>query len=446
MIRKRPRVFALPDVPWIGVEVGWQTKYTHLAPALVCLLDEHLNRSLYIVGATGSGKSVVIVHLIAQEIMRRRSFALLDMRGDLANVALELLALCVDARLVAFLDFRERNRPLGFNPLKGAGEPYIRALGVQDVIAANADSWGVQLAETLRNALLLLALHGCALADLESLFYNAMVRRQLLEKTQDERLRGFWERYDAMSAERQATLAAPVLNKVSLLLATDGLRKVYGHHAPLDLGVHLNTRGSATIGSFAVDELHAAGRMSGALFLSSLCREVFSRVDTPESERVLIRLFVDEFENFGMAEFETILAEGRRFGLSCVIAHQTLAQVPHKTRSVILGNVGTIIAFRTSREDAAVLSRHVTGDPKALNLAELPTGVAYVCRQGHEPILTEINAPLIIDVGRMSPAARAYRQALRDQIPLSSAEPKGEAKPQSDSKKPGSDPSLEDWL
>src|SRR5207253_7000538 len=144
--------------------------------------------------------------------------------------------------------------------------------------------------------------------------------------------------------------------------STQALRRMLGHSHLLDLGRHLDTPGSIFLVSLAVDELHAAGRMVGRLALANLCREIFARVGIPESMRNPVRVFIDEFEHFGLSEIETVLAEGPRFGLSLVVAHQTLAQLSPRMRSMVLANVGTNVIFRRGREAGATLSRDLAGD------------------------------------------------------------------------------------
>lgn len=196
-----------------------------------------------------------------------------------------------------------------------------------------------------------------------------------------------------MSDDKRSSMIAPVLNKVSALFATRTLRNLLGHPRPFDLKAHLDRKGSITLVSLAVDETHGSGRMLGSLVLSSICREVFSRVHVPEERRNPVRVVVDEFENFGMPDFESILAEGRRFKLHAVLAHQTLAQLSPKMRSLILGNVGTKLVFRTGRDDSATLSRDIFGDT-SFDFTKLPTGEAIFWSRNAEPVHVETNEPL----------------------------------------------------
>ncbi len=435
-----------PPVPrhWIGVRKHWQRICRSLGEALVSLPPEALETHGLVIGATGSGKTNLIHHLCAQDILRGHSVVVLDARGDLSIAILELAARAkVDPSRLTFLNLREKDRPTGFNPLSGDGEAYYRALCVLDAVAAESDSWGVQIAETLRNAVLLLAEAKGTLTELESLFYNPHSRRALMQRAYSENVLAFWQRYNQLSPDRQGALAGPVLNKVSMLFATETLRKVLGHFEPLDLARCVNTPGSIILVSLAVDELHSAGWMLGSIFLSSLCREIFSRTELAESQRVPVRVYVDEFEHFGMREFESILAEGRRFKCSAILAHQTLAQLTPKMRSMILGNVGVKVVFRAARHDADILCKDLTGNIKSFDLAAFKIGEALVWRRGEEPVHVEVNAPLIRDVGRPSVAAQKLLHAIRMRTPLVREVPPQTPKDDFPDEEP---PSLGAWL
>lgn len=444
---------------WIGVEACWHLYSDEPWKHFASVTPDQLASHTYIIGATGSGKTVLIHHLVAQDLERGHSICVLDLRGDLVSAVLELCAGRVNPAKVKVIDLREKERAFGFNPLSGPGEPYFRALSVLDVIASESESWGVQLAETLRNGLLLLAESAGSLTDLESLLFDSGFRISLLIRSKDEPLLGFWRRFDQLSPDRQMALATPVLNKVSALLATQTLRRILGHQEPVDLGTHLNTKGSVLLVSLAVDELHASGRMMGSLILSAICREIFSRVHILESERNGVRLYVDEFEHFGLKEFDSILVEGRKFGLSAVIAHQSLAQLSPKLRAQILGNVGMKFVFRLGYDDGQALGKDIFRDPKFYNFTELPVGYCVMWQKDSGDIEIEVNEPLIANVGQLSSEGRAFVRAVYDHAPrfierthpeaIQTESPPPPTPPQTPTKQPrrnSKPPSLEDWL
>ncbi|HVT12457.1 MAG TPA: helicase HerA-like domain-containing protein [Fimbriimonadaceae bacterium] len=109
-----------------------------------------LARHTYILGATGCGKTSLILRLIEQDLKRGHTVAVVDLRGDLVRGVLGLCdRLEIDPERVTLLDLREKQRVQGFNPLSGAGEPYVRALHVLDVVQLEAESWGVHVLPNL---------------------------------------------------------------------------------------------------------------------------------------------------------------------------------------------------------------------------------------------------------------------------------------------------------
>lgn len=353
-----------------------------------------LSRHAYILGSTGCGKTSLILQLIEKDLQDGHSLVILDMRGDLVAGALSLCeSKGVDPKRVRLLDLREKNLVQGFNPLAGAGEPFIRALHVLDVVAAESASWGVQLEETLRSALLVLAGAREPLTKIAQLFYDPNFRRHCLHPASDEDLIAFWDRYDAMSVEKQQSWALPVLNKVSSLLAVPNLRKVLCGNPELNLGEVLNERGSVLLVALAVDEFHRSSRMLGSLVVSAIAREILGRVEIPERDRNPVRLYVDEFENMASESFEGLIAEGRRFKLSLILSHQTLSQIQHRLRSVIRNNVGVQLLFQCGFEDARSLANEL---PEGLGMAqirELTVGQAIVMTRDGEAGTVQFNAP-----------------------------------------------------
>jgi hypothetical protein len=374
------------------------------------LTPKDLARHAYLLGSTGCGKTTAILKLIEADLRSDHSFVVVDLRGDLVAGAVGVCAqLDIAPSRITLLDLRDPNCQTGFNPLCGAGEPHIRALHVLDVIAQEAESWGVQLEETLRSALLLLATAGEPLTKLESLFYNRPFRSACLGKTTDESLTGFWARYDHMNPDRQQSWALPVLNKVTSLLAVSTLRTILSGENDLALGNLLNTKGHIFLVALAVDELHRSSRMLGSLIVSAISREMMARVNVPERNRNPVRLYVDEFENMASESFEGLIAEGRRFGLTLVLSHQTLSQLPIKLRSIIRNNVGLQILFQCGFEDASHVARELPDGIEAASIRELEPGQAYLMKRDGTADLIQFSPPKKAAAAKHS---KAYRTSI----------------------------------
>lgn len=343
----------------------------------VGLQPNDLARHAYVLGSTGSGKTNLILKLLERDIERGQSVVVLDLRGDLVGRALGLCrSLDVHSGRVVILDLREKEWIVGFNPLQGDGEPFIRALHLLDTVRRESESWGVQLEETMRNGFLLLAHAGRSVTDLEQLLFDMAFLDDLLLQCDDPAVIGFFERYKNLSEDKQLSWALPVLNKVTPLFATKGLRALFGCGKSLWLDNILSTKGTILLVSLAIDELHGSARMLGSLIVAAISRAMLARVDIPEAKRNPVRLYVDEFENMASDAFESLIAEGRRFKLSLILSHQNLAQVPPKLRSVIRNNVGLQVLFACGFQDAIELHRELPdgfeiGDLLALKPGEM---------------------------------------------------------------------------
>jgi hypothetical protein len=83
-----------------------------------------------------------------------------------------------------------------------------------------------------------------------------------------------------------------------------------------------------------------------------------SRSDIPDiKDRRPFYLYVDEFQNFATDSFATILSEARKYGLNLTVANQYISQMSDTVRDAVFGNVGTMISFRVSADDAPILAK-----------------------------------------------------------------------------------------
>jgi hypothetical protein len=97
-------------------------------------------------------------------------------------------------------------------------------------------------------------------------------------------------------------------------------------------------------------------RLLGGMLITKIQIAAMERVDIPEKDRVDFYLYVDEFQNFAVDSFASILSEARKYRLNLIMAHQYIAQLDNNgstaVRDAVFGNVGTIITFRVGSPDA----------------------------------------------------------------------------------------------
>jgi len=396
----------------------------------VTLPEAARRRHLYLIGATGSGKTSALLALLDADLARARTAVVLDLRGDLVDRVLARLAASGGAdawgeRLV-LLDLRAEEWAVGFNPLAGPGQAWSRALHTLAVLRQQADSWGVQLEETLRCALLALAENSDAgapdsdgpdagtLADVEPLLTDAGFRARALARVTDAGTRAFFRRYDALGAERQSAWALPVLNKVSPFLAAPALRRMLAARRGLSFTDLLDgPPGRVVLLALAADRLHGAARLAGQLLMSALEAAVMARSARPEAARAPVGVYVDEFEHFAGAQFASLLQEGRRMGCGLTLSHQNLAQLPADLRGVLRGNVGTQLLFQVGAADAAELAPEFAfGEGREAARAALMAqgvGEAHLLRRGEPPV--RLRLPPSSDPPADPARVRALREA-----------------------------------
>jgi hypothetical protein len=97
----------------------------------------------------------------------------------------------------------------------------------------------------------------------------------------------------------------------------------------------------------------------GSFIATGLQHAAMQRAAVPAAAREDFYLHIDEFQNFTTDAFAGVLSEARKYGLSLTCAHQYLAQLSSEIADAVFGNVGSIISFRVSSEDAERLAREV---------------------------------------------------------------------------------------
>src|SRR3984893_1208010 len=190
-----------------------------ISGAATMLAAEARRRHLYIVGQTGTGKSTLLLNLIAQDLVAGEGLALLDPHGDLAEAVLLHIPRDRTNDLV-YLNPADSARPIGFNPLSAVPEA-LKPIVADGVVSAFRhvwpESWGPRLDYILTNALrALLDLAGGTLLMLPRLLIDEAFRVRLIEQhVGDPLVRSFWQNeYAGYSDHFRAEAISPIQNKI----------------------------------------------------------------------------------------------------------------------------------------------------------------------------------------------------------------------------------------
>lgn len=333
---------------------------------------------LYIIGQTGTGKSTLLGNMIVEEIAYGQGLCLIDPHGDLAQALTPLLR---DNDI--YWDVADPQSSYGYNPLTRTSDALrpLVASGLIDALKKQwAEAWGVRMEHLLRYAILaLLEQPRADLRDIVRLFIDRAFRTEILERVRDPQVRQFWKfEFPAMNYKTAVDGVAPIANKLGAFLAHPVIRRAITEpKTPLRFR-KLMDEGQILIVNLAKGQVGSdIANVLGGLLTASLLNAALSRHDQPESERRPFFLYVDEFHSFTTLAFATMLSEVRKYGLGVVLAHQFVEQAEIAVQHAILGNVGSLIAFRLGPLDAPLFAPFFA-PIETIDLVNLANYEAYV--------------------------------------------------------------------
>jgi hypothetical protein len=195
-----------------------------------------------VVGASGSGKSKYLQHLLHQLIVAGTGCGVIDPHSDLASDLIAQLAcyprhkpwLAVPAhrQRIVYLDPSRTDVVVPVNLLRNStATPYAIA---ENIVEAFKRVWPQTLAEAprfaqiLRNALLVLSVRGLTLLELEPFLTHREYRSRLLTNFPDSQVVSFLDAQYNHWGREQVIMASPVLNKVSAFLFQPSVRLSFG--------------------------------------------------------------------------------------------------------------------------------------------------------------------------------------------------------------------------
>lgn len=327
------------------------------------LLRADRSRHVYIIGQTGTGKTATLELLTLSDIYHHQGYAIIDPHGDFAANNLRFIP---GSRLkdVVYFNPSDTAWPLGFNPLE-VTNPDQKATISSELIGVFkrmfGNSWGPRLEYILRYAILaLLERPDATMLDITRMLTDKKFRENTLSYCNDAVVLQFWNtEFNSWNDRFQSEAIAPVLNKVGAFTANPVIRNIIGQPKSTFNIREIMDEGKILIVNLSkglIGEDNAA--ILGSLLVTKIQLAAMSRSDIPNiQDRRPFYLYVDEFQNFATDSFATILSEARKYGLNLTVANQYISQMTPTVRDAVFGNVGTLVCFRVSGEDGALLSR-----------------------------------------------------------------------------------------
>ncbi len=341
------------------------------------MLRSDRSRHVYIIGQTGAGKSGTLELFALSDIFHNQGYAIIDPHGDFAVNNLRFIP---GSRLqdVVYFNPADTAYPLGFNPLEvtnPAQKTNISSEVVGVLKRMFQDSWGPRLEYILRYTILaLLDRPETTMLDITRMLTDKKFRKETLSYCTDTVVLQFWNvEFASWNDKFVAEAIAPVLNKVGAFTANPVIRNIIGQPKSTFNIRKIMDEGKILIVNLSkglIGEDNAA--ILGAFLVTKIQLAAMSRSDIADiADRKPFYLYVDEFQNFATDSFATILSEARKYGLNLTVANQYISQMTDTVRDAVFGNVGTMISFRVSADDAPILSKQFEPQFEAQDLLQM---------------------------------------------------------------------------
>ena len=311
----------------------------------------------YALGKTGAGKTSLLKCLMEQDLKASRGFAFLDVHGDACREVYDSLS-DFDKERVIFLDVTDPTLEWGYNPFRKVkpSQHSLVASNILEILKRHWKSaWGMKMEHILRFSLLTLLCQPSAnFVDIPLLLQDTNFRMSCLKYVTSNDVKRFWT---VEFPKYKSADLLPILNKTGAFLAHPIVRKVLVENTrQLSLRSTMD-KGNVLLINLAKGQVGSdVAHILGSLLLTSLASAAFSRIDTPFSKRRPFFLYIDEFQTLTNTELVSeMLSELRKFKVGLILANQFLYQLDSEVRASLLGNVGTVVAFRCSSSDASLL-------------------------------------------------------------------------------------------
>ncbi|MCG3148940.1 MAG: hypothetical protein PCFJNLEI_02392 [Verrucomicrobiae bacterium] len=345
---------------------------------------------LYVLGATGTGKSTLLFNMILQDIRADRGVGLIDPHGDLYDQLLEAMPRNRAKDVFLFSPGNPDGAP-GINPLE-CNEPnrsmqinfaINELLKTFDRLYDMRECGGPMFEMYFRNAMLLLLesdLPVVTLTELSLVFEDAEYRKFLKSRCKNSLVVSFWSN-QAERVHGEASLAniAPyIVSKINAFTCNALIRPIIGQaKSTIPFRRIMNTRKILLmkLPKGILGELDT--QLLGSFLLSKMFATAMQRAGMNLRRRNAFHLYVDEFQNFTNDTVAHMLSEARKYGLYLTLANQNLSQLlasagRQNILDAVLGNVGNLITFRVGPTDAERLWPYIEPEFSGLDVQGLP--------------------------------------------------------------------------
>lgn len=319
-------------------------------------------RHMYVIGKTGMGKTTLLENMILADIYAGHGCCYIDPHGDTAEKLIDYIP---SWRIndVVYFNPADIEHPIAFNILEKTETAGLIADYNSKVMSSLMsifkkvweNVWSARMEYILQNTILaLLDTPGTTLLGVNRMLSDKEYRTQIISNVKDPVVQQFWlKEFASYDVKFASEAVAPIQNKIGQFLTSKIMRNIVAQaKSTLDMPDILNGQKIFIINLSKGRIGEDAMRLLGGMLITKIQMTAMERVSIPENDRNDFYLYVDEFQNFAVESFASILSEARKYRLNLVMAHQYIAQLSEEVRDAVFGNIGSLVTFRIGSPDA----------------------------------------------------------------------------------------------
>ena len=347
----------------------------------------------YIIGANGTGKSVLIENMVAQDIAEGLGVCVLDPHGDLTNAIINRIP---EERIkdVILLDPLDTDFPFPLNLFYclDSSDPKLLQLTIEQIEAVFRKVWGAsadtpRLNQYVRNIARVFIPKKYTIIEVPKFLRNkSSFREQVLEEL-SPKIQEFWLEYNDLSDNEKEKRRESTLDRVDTIVGSEILYYILGQATTLNFREIMDTQKILLVKLSSHYEQMTS--LLGSIIIGQLLLAALSRSELAQKKRRQFNLYAYEFQRFSTPAMAQLLSEARKYAIATTIAHQYRDQLDEANKGGTLQS-GSKIFFRLTSVDSAELAGELDHTPPPGDLIERPVRIPtqsvirHLLEKGHE--------------------------------------------------------------
>ena len=357
----------------------------------VWLPESAIRKHGLILGRSGVGKSTLMKHVIYHKLVRKSkgldtdAIVIIDPHADLVRDILRIIPENIIDK-VRLLDFGRDDRVPGVNLLDPRLFPG-RDRCVDTIIETVKhlwEHWGGRLEDLLKRSLTAIYEFNehaetsrdemLTMLDILPLLDGGITtgsgpnaktekspfQKHVLSRVKDAQIKQWFDGYMGWDRATRSEAVGPVYSRVGAYAANERSKVIMGQRESTIMLSDVLKEGLVLLVSTAQGKIgRGPAALMGGTMVSLVDSALRDQESIPYKDRTRCLIVCDEFQTVTGADWEGLLAEGRKYGCVLMLATQSVARLDtpeRKLKAGLLGNTGVIVAYQMSAEDARIIA------------------------------------------------------------------------------------------